>query len=78
MITIYGKQNCPQCTMAKQLCVMKGIKFEYQELGVHFQREEFIQKLQDEYGITPSSMPQIVDVDGYVGSFKELQRKLAA
>ena len=76
MITIYGKEGCTFCDQAKALCESKGVGFKYLTLGVDYERESFIQMMQDEYNIMPRTMPQIVDGDVYIGGFTELKNKL--
>ena len=77
MITIYGKQGCPQCDQAKRFCEQAGQEYQYLTLGVDYQREEFIQQMQNEYGVTPRTMPQIVQDGVYIGSFQELKAHLS-
>ena len=43
MISIYGKEQCPFCDMAKILCTQKGLEFEYFQFGTHFTREQMIE-----------------------------------
>ena len=77
MITIYGKQGCPQCDQAKRFCEQAGQEYKYLTLGADYQREEFIQQMQNEYGVTPRTMPQIVQDGVYIGSFQELKAYLS-
>ena len=39
-ITIYGKPNCAQCTMAKNYLDARSIPYDYRELDVDFVRED--------------------------------------
>ena len=76
MITIYGKDNCTFCEQAKALCKQKGVEFEYKLLGKDFQREVFIAMMQEDFAVTPRSMPQIVSGGTYIGGFAELKQHL--
>jgi len=76
MITIYGKDNCTFCDQAKALCVTKDIEFEYLSLGVDFERDGFIKTMQEQFDVTPRTMPQIVEGTYYIGSFDSLKRHL--
>jgi glutaredoxin len=76
MITIYGKDNCTFCEQSKALCGSKGVEFEYFSLGVDFERDEFIQEMSEIYGVTPRTMPQIVEGDSYIGGFEDLKKRL--
>ena len=41
-ITIYGKPNCPQCTMAKNYLDARSVPYDYRELDVDFVREDLM------------------------------------
>lgn len=76
MITIYGKDNCTFCDQAKALCVTKDIAFEYLSLGTDFERDDFIKTMQEQFDVTPRTMPQIVEGTCYIGSFDSLKKHL--
>ncbi|ADG60125.1 thioredoxin domain [Acinetobacter phage Acj9] len=40
MITLYSKDNCPQCTQAKQFLTVKGIRFEVKMLDEDYTLDE--------------------------------------
>ncbi len=44
MSEIYGKDQCPQCDMAKNMANAKGIQFNYKQLGTDFTREELLEQ----------------------------------
>lgn len=71
MVSIYGKDNCAYCNMAKQLCEQKGIEFEYLSLGDDYSQEEF-------FSIFPTArtFPQIIMNEEAIGGFTELREKL--
>lgn len=77
MITIYGKENCTFCEQAKQLCKQKDVEFEYKQLGIHFERDEFINYMLREHATIVRAMPQIEQDGQYVGGFNELKEKLS-
>ena len=54
MIKIYGKEDCPFCDKAKQLCSSKDIDFSYYQLGVDYSISELMQLVP-----TARTMPQI-------------------
>lgn len=72
-VTIYGKQQCPNCVRAKELCEARGIAYEYidfVETGMTKQELEAIM------GTPVSSVPQIL-VDGKpVGGYNHLTAHL--
>ena len=76
MFTIYGKAACPQCDAAKRLCKQYDVEYQYLELGVDFEREDFIDKMQTTFGVTPRQMPQVVNDKVYIGSTQELKNLL--
>ena len=43
MIEIYGKEQCPFCVQAKQLCETRSYPFVYKQLGQDFTREEVME-----------------------------------
>lgn len=77
MITIYGKTGCPQCDQAKLFCEQMQIEYEYLVLGVDYEREAFIEVMQEIYGVVPRTMPQITQEGVYIGSLKELKEHLS-
>tara|TARA_B100000929_G_scaffold290599_1_gene284883 strand:+ start:41641 stop:41880 length:240 start_codon:yes stop_codon:yes gene_type:complete len=60
MITIYGKNKCPFCVKAKNLCQEKGIEFKYKEVGVDLTKEQLFGILGEEV----RTVPQIVSNEG--------------
>ena len=68
MIEIYGKDNCPYCDMAKNLCEQKGLDYEYKQLGTDFDRDEMISTFPG-----ARTFPQII-LDGQkIGGYTELK-----
>ena len=68
MIEIYGKDNCPYCDMAKNLCEQKGLDFEYKQLGTDFDRDEMLSTFPG-----ARTFPQII-LDGQkIGGYTELK-----
>lgn len=67
MIEIYGKDQCPQCDMAKNIANSRGIQFNYKQLGTDFTREELFEQFPN-----ARTMPQVKKLDGgVIGGFKE-------
>lgn len=69
MIEIWGKPACPSCTKAKQLCEMRGFKFEYKELGKDFEREQVFEVFPE-----ARTFPQIIINNTKIGGFEELTK----
>jgi len=68
MIEIYGKDNCPYCDMAKNLCEQKGLDYEYKQLGTDFDRDEMLSTFPG-----ARTFPQII-LDGQkIGGYTELK-----
>ena len=69
---IWSKDQCPQCTQAKNLLLMKNITFEERNLSDGgWTKEQLLEEVP-----TARSVPQI-KIDGqYVGGFSELQNYL--
>lgn len=86
MITVYSKENCPQCVQAKQYLVQKGLEFQElivaydtttkQDGKLYIGREEFMQKFP-----TVRAMPyiEVTDSNGtteVVGTLQNLRKYL--
>lgn len=72
MITIYGKTNCPSCTLAKNILDAKGVEYEYKQLDVDFNVDELVDLCSD-LGIGfLRSFPLIVALDQQL-SIEELK-----
>tara|TARA_Y100000389_G_C17199404_1_gene382862 strand:+ start:351 stop:584 length:234 start_codon:yes stop_codon:yes gene_type:complete len=72
MITIYGKDACGFCTMAKNLCESKGVGYTYLNLGEDYEADEFTEKFP-----TARTFPQITVDDAPIGGFNELREHFA-
>jgi glutaredoxin 1 len=72
MITIYGKENCSYCFMAKKLCENKGIDYQYKHLDVDFTREDLLNLTEGK----ARTFPQIFDDERLVGGFTEFQKEV--
>lgn len=68
MIKIYGGESCNYCDMAKKLCEMYKLNFEYYDVG-DVMPTEWIKKV----GFVPRSVPQIFADDTYLGGFTEFK-----
>ena len=68
MIKIYGGEGCSYCEMAKKLCEMYKMNFEYHDVAD-------ISPLtwQSKIGFVPRSIPQIFADDTYLGGFTEFK-----
>ena len=67
MITIYGKDACGFCTMAKNLCESKGVGYTYLNLGEDYQADEFTEKFP-----TARTFPQIIVGGTKVGGYEQM------
>lgn len=70
-ITMYTKDNCPNCEQAKQLLASKGIKFADVDIEVGERMANFIKEFPD-----ARQMPQIFINDQRVGGYAGLQAAL--
>ena len=71
-VTILGKDNCGSCVSAKQLCELKNVEYEYQELGKDYDITQF-------YNLVPRShktFPAILVDNEYIGGLNSLQQLL--
>ena len=72
MFIIYGKQDCPQCDLAKNLCKQKNVDFEYKQLDTDYSIDELIELSPQ----TVRSVPVIFEDSNYLGTVKNLIEKL--
>ena len=73
-ITLYGKSGCINYEKAKMLCRMKGINFNYKQLGVDIDLPDLLKKIPQRKAV---SLPQIFVQEGgldtaYIGGYNEL------
>ncbi len=68
-VTIYTKETCPYCVMAKKLLTEKGVK-EYEEIRVDLHPEEKDKMIARSGG--RMTVPQIFIGETHVGGFDDL------
>ena len=66
MITIYGKENCPWCTKAKELAEQYSLRYEYFDIGIPAQREALFARAPD-----TKVVPQIWWYGRHIGGYSE-------
>ena len=64
---IYSKPNCGYCLQAKQLLEMEQLLFEYKQLGMHYNLQEFMELFPD-----ARSFPMIVKDGEVIGGYNNL------
>lgn len=69
---IYGKPNCPQCTMAKSLLDSRGIEYSYIDITTTGKSAAEVTGRAD-----VRSLPQVYLAGEYIGGFTELYAKLS-
>ena len=70
MYTIYGKQDCIYCNMAKQLLEAKGLSYEYTDLASCDDETLFWFKSQNF-----KTVPQIYKGEDLIGGFDQLAQE---
>ena len=70
-ITIYTRENCPNCESAKQLLTSKGLKYADVDIEVGDRLANFLKEFPD-----ARQMPQIFINDQRVGGLAGLQAAL--
>jgi glutaredoxin len=67
MIEIYGKDDCPHCTMARDLAKTYGLKYEYIDVGeTHEALQEYTIKFP-----AATAVPQIVWAGRHIGGYDD-------
>jgi glutaredoxin len=69
--TVWSKDQCGYCEMAKQLLELRGIEFEERKIGKDWTKEQLLEAVP-----TAKSVPQIFIDEEYVGGFTELKQLL--
>ena len=65
--TIWSKNNCPYCVMAKEMLDVFDINYQEKVIGEGYSKEQFLQS-----NPGASTVPQIY-IDGqYIGGYEEL------
>lgn len=71
-VTIWSKQSCSYCDMAKSLLKSKGIEFQENKIGEGYTRDDLLAAVP-----TARTVPQIFVDDKLIGGFQELKAFLA-
>lgn len=66
-IEIWGKEACPYCVQAKQLCETKGLSYTYKQMNVDFTRDQVFEEFPN-----ARTFPQIKINGVAIGGYKEL------
>lgn len=66
-IEVYSKDNCPYCTMAKELLQNKGLQYEEHVVGSTISRNDFLEKFP---GV--KTVPQILVNGQRIGGYDKL------
>lgn len=72
-IEIWGKEACPYCDQAKQLCEANQLPYTYKQLGVDFTREEVFEEFPE-----ARTFPQIKVNGVSIGGYKEFYESYTA
>ena len=70
-IEIWGKEPCPFCVMAKNLCEQKGLEYNYKHYGIDFSRNEMLDTFP-----TARTFPQIIVNEEKIGGYDNLKKLL--
>ena len=75
MVTIYGKDACPWCDRARELCEQYNILYDYKSVDDRFEGPAYLLELKhlaQESGLTFKTVPQIWWNNKYIGGFDQL------
>lgn len=64
MVTVYTKNNCPKCTMTKNVLNGEGIKYKAINIETEMEEDEREVKLQEFRDLGFMSMPVVFPADG--------------
>jgi glutaredoxin 1 len=74
MITIYSKDACSYCFMAKKLCETKNIPHQIKQLDIDYTREDLLNLTEGK----ARTFPQIFNDGELIGGFTEFQKLVAS
>lgn len=72
---LYTKPNCPYCVKAKALLEKHGIS--YVERDAVAEREQLIERVTNDTGNAPRTVPQIYLDGAYIGGYDQLNAHLS-
>ena len=67
-VTIWSKQSCQFCDMAKNLLKSKGVDFQENKIGEGYTRDDLLKVVP-----TARTVPQIFINDKLIGGYQELK-----
>lgn len=67
-VTIYGKDNCPYCTMAKNLAEKEGAEVRYLSLGEDYEAKTFMAEFPG-----ARTFPQIIVNGKKIGGYQQFE-----
>lgn len=77
MITVYSKDNCPQCLQVESLLKMKGKTFVVKKLDKDYTRED-LEKIFESAGLAMArSFPMVFDDTMFIGTLNEIKMAVA-
>jgi ribonucleoside-diphosphate reductase beta chain len=77
VLTVYSKENCPQCTGLKQYLDKNNVPHRVLMLNTDFILSELVGKHEEAQVAAPRSFPVVWADDTYVGGMVEVSRRLA-
>lgn len=69
MITVYSKDNCPNCDMAVKLAAMRKVEISVKKLDVDYT----IDDLKGQFANLPRAFPVVVEDGNLIGSLPEFK-----
>lgn len=77
MITVYSKENCPQCLQAESLLKMKKFEYQVKKLDVDYTREDIAAIFDKAEKPQPRAFPIILKGEEIVGDLTALKMAVA-
>ena len=73
MITVYSKDNCPQCLQVESLLKMKGKTYEVKKLDKDYTREDLDAVFEAAGTPVARSFPMVFKDGAFVGTLNEVK-----
>jgi glutaredoxin 3 len=75
-VEVFSKPSCPYCDRAKALLTKEGMA--YEERSAVDERETLIERVTNETGAPPRTVPQIFIEGRHIGGYDDLVKWMAA
>jgi glutaredoxin len=73
---IYGKNGCPSCVNAKNLCIQNSLEYDYKIVGSDIQKEQLEEMAQRPLRTVPQIFLSSDGMTQYIGGYEDFYNHL--